>query len=455
MSNKKYIEVEITDAKYPNISLAEHEGRTLEFKGGLIGQKVGVKASKKKDKFIRAKLAEFIEESPLETEEGCPRVDVCGGCRYQRLTYARELDYKLESLRKLYKEIDIDKYQLFINPSPIIEGYRNKMEYTFGDEIIDGPLTLGLHRKNRFYEIVDIYGCNIVNQDFESIRQEVMFFFDNKGMKAYHKTQNTGALKFLILRYSFSTKEIMVNLVTREDESIDKYLLEEFVDTLLALPIDGKITSIYHTISNSSADAVVPEVITNIYGNEYINEEVNGLKFKISPFSFFQPNPTAAEKIYEKALEFAGNINDKVVYDLYSGTGTISQIFAKKAKKVIGVEIVEEAVEKAKESAQINGLTNCEFIANNVLAEIENLTEKPDLVVLDPPREGVHPTALEKILAMEADKIVYISCNPKTQVRDLKVMTSKGYKVEKLEFFDQFPRTAHVEALVLMTREGE
>ncbi|MDO5027262.1 MAG: 23S rRNA (uracil(1939)-C(5))-methyltransferase RlmD [Tissierellia bacterium] len=448
----KYMEVKITGAEYPNISTAQSQEDVIKFKGGLIGQTVAVKGRKAKDGVIHAKLQAILEDSPLESLPGCPRVDECGGCRYQKLDYNQELNYKLETLRLLYQDLPFDKYDLFINPAPNPHAYRNKMEYTFGDEIKDGPLTLGLHKKNRFYEIIDNFSCNIVNPDFDIIRQEAMFFFDARGLKAYHKIRQTGALKFLIVRYSFYKNEFMINLVTKEDQEIGQDLLDEFVGHMLAIGISGKITSIFHTISNSTADAVKPEKISKLYGEDYITEKLLDLEFRISPFSFFQPNPQGAQNLFSKALEYAGSIDDKIVYDLYCGTGTISQIFAKKAKKVIGIEIVEEAVKKARENAFLNQLANCEFIVGDVLEEISKLDKSPDLLVLDPPREGIHPKAIDKIIGLNSDRVVYISCNPKTQVRDLKNFIEAGYKIEKLEFFDQFPRTASVESVALLTR---
>lgn len=448
--NNKLLTCKITHAEYPNISLVKEDGTTIRFKDGLIGQTVRVKKGRTKDGITHAKYYDLVERSPLETLPGCPRVDECGGCRYQRLDYIQELNYKLDTLRKLYENLDYDKYLLFINPAPSPVAYRNKMEYTFGDEIKDGPLTLGLHKKGRFYEIIDNFGCNIVSEEFETIRQEVMFFFDSRGMRPYHKMTQTGALKFLVVRQSFETGEVMVNLVTKEDPEISAELLEEFVAELVQ--IEG-IKSIFHTISNSTADAIVPEKITKLYGQDYITENLLGLDFRISPFSFFQPNPIGAEKLFEKALEYAGEIDDKLVYDLYCGTGTISQIFAKKARQVIGVEIVEEAVQKAMENAALNNLSNCKFIAGDVLEHIASLTERPDVLVLDPPREGIHPKALDQIIDMGANRVVYISCNPKTQVRDLEIFTSKGYKIEKIEFFDQFPRTGHIECVCRLEKQ--
>ena len=452
---KNNFEIKIHKAAFPNLSIGDLHGQDILLKGGLIGQKVRVKITRRKPGKLDGKILETLEASPLETEPGCPRADDCGGCRYQKLTYDHELSYKLETLRNLYADFDIDKNLLYLNESPIIEGYRNKMEYTFGDEFKDGPLVLGLHKRNRFYEIVDNFGCNIVPSDFESIRQESMFFFENENIAHYHKKTRQGALKFLIVRYAFATKEIMLNLVTKTDESISEELLQDYIALVTNLNLDGKVVSVFHTISDSLADAVVPDTITKLYGQDYITEKMNGLTFRISPFSFFQPNPIGAEKLFEAALAYAGDLEDKLVYDLYCGTGTISQIFAQKARKVIGVEIVEEAVEKAKENAKLNGLDNCHFIANDVLDEIANLSEKPDVLVLDPPRDGIHPKAIDPIISMGAETVVYISCNPRTQARDLHIFVSAGYKIEKLEFFDQFPRTAGAETVALLTRSSK
>lgn len=448
----KLLELRITDAEYPNLSIAENGDEKICFKNGIIGQKVIVKRGKIKDGYSSGKLIDILEDSPLQTETGCPLVKDCGGCRYQELTYDEETNYKKHIIQKLYDGLNLGKTVKFYQ-APSISSYRNKMEYSFGDEVKDGPLTLGLHKKNRFYEIVDNRDCNIVNPSFDKIRIFTQEFFREREIKAYHRKRNDGELKFLIVRYSFAHNEIMLNLVTKDFEKLNDQILEEYIQKITSQPIEAKIISIFHTISNSLADAVVPEKVNHLYGKTYLKESINGLEFKISPFSFFQPNPKSAEKLYERALELAGDISNKLVYDLYCGTGTISQIFAKKASKVIGVEIVEEAVVKAEENAKINNLSNVEFIANDVLSEIENLKQKPDILVLDPPREGIHPKAIDKIISMSADTVVYISCNPKTQVRDLQLFIEAGYEVQEIDAFDQFPRTVHVETVALLCRK--
>jgi len=448
-----YTKAKIIDMIYPNYSIAEdEEGKKYRFKGGITGQEVILKAGRKKAGYLKAKLIEIVEKSPLEINNFCEDPNKCSNCKFQNVEYFKELEIKEKMISDLYKKIDWEK-SIKLNPSPAIENYRNKMEYTFGDAYKGGPLVLGNHTIGKFYELVEYGGCQIAHPDFEIIREYTQNFFRDKDFAFYHKSEHTGDLKFFVIRYSFYQKAFMLNLVTPTTDKITDDLLNEYIEGWNGLQLEGKISSFYHTISDALASAIKPDKISKIWGEDHLTEKINGLIFNISPFSFFQPNPKGAENLYNKALELAGDIDNKTVYDLYCGTGTISQIFAKKASKVIGVEIVEEAVDKARENAQINGLSNVDFRVNDVLAEIDNLTDHPDIVVLDPPRAGIHHDAIPKICEMEADKIVYISCNPESQVEDLKVFMENGYKIEEIECFDQFPRTMHVEALTLLTRD--
>ena len=445
--------VKIIDMVLPNFSIGrDDEGKEYRFKGGVLGQKVLIKTGKKKAGYYSGKLLSIEEKSDLETLGKHDKLDELSGNKFENIPYEKELEIKKNMLTKLYKDLAW-KEDIKLNPSPLVSGYRNKMEYSFGDSEKDGPLILGMAKLGKFYEKVDYGGGSIANPDFDKLRRFTQEFFREKNIKHHHKTRHEGELKFFIIRYSFYENSYMLNLVTKESEVINQSLLEEFINKARQLDLNGEISSFFHTISNSVADAVVPERVEKIWGKDYLTEKINGLIFRISPFSFFQPNPKGAEKLYQRALEFAGDIENKIVYDLYCGTGTISQIFAKKAKEVVGVEIVEEAVEKAIENAKINGLDNLVFKANNVLKEIDSLIKKPDIVVVDPPRAGIHAEAIEKISKMQADKIVYISCNPVSQVEDIKLFEENGYRLEKLETFDQFPRTVHVECIALLQRE--
>lgn len=455
MRQKKTHDVEIFDMKYPNISIGKtKDDQTVEFKGGLLGQKVNIKITKNSKNNKKGKYLELIENSNLENSRTyCPQANICGGCAYQKLPYETELMLKLDMIKKLFKDAGI-KYQgdISINRSPQISAYRNKMEYTFGDKEKGGELILGLHRQNRFYEIVDTKHCNIVDEDFNKIRSEVQEYFRDRNTSFYHKSKREGLLRHLIIRKALRTDELMVVLVTTSDDSFDEIRKKLFVNFLKDLELNGQIVSIFHVINDSVADAVIPEKIDLLFGKSYITEEIMGLKFNISPFSFFQPNVFTAEKIYNKAFEFAKINEDTNVLDLYSGTGTITQVMAKKANKATGIEIVEEAVEKAWENSKLNDINNIDFLCGDVLEEIDKVSGEYDLVILDPPRAGIASNALEKILKLNPEKFIYISCNPKTQVENFKDFIVNGYQIKRYEVIDQFPKSRHVEAIALLTK---
>ncbi|WFA08053.1 23S rRNA (uracil(1939)-C(5))-methyltransferase RlmD [Tissierella sp. Yu-01] len=450
VKKNEIIEFVIDKVEFPNKGKASYEGNLVKFKGGIEGQRVSAKISRKRRGTIEAKIIEVIEKSPLEAEPRCKHFGICGGCSYQTLSYQDELKLKESQVRELFEREELDINLLGIEPSPIEGTYRNKMEYTFGDEEKGGPLSLGLHMKGRFYETVNTSDCNIVDNDFTLIRESVRKYFEEKNMPFYNTRQHQGVLRHLVIRKALSSGEVLVNLVTSSQQEIN---IEEFKETLIDLKINGEIKGILHTINDGLSDVVKADRLDLLYGRDYIIEEILGLKFKISPFSFFQTNSLGAEKLYSIAREFAGDIDDKVVFDLYSGTGTIAQIMAPVAKKVIGIEIIEEAVEMANENAKLNKLDNVEFIAGDVLKAVDDLKEKPDLIVIDPPRDGIHPKAINKIIDFSPDTFVYVSCNPVTLARDLKVFIERGYKVEKAKLMDMFPRTPHVEVVTRIVKE--
>ena len=455
MKKRPTKEIKISEMKYPNLSIGYDEnGRRVEFKGGILGQTINVKTGKKNKERIRAKYINLIEESKLENaREYCPHAGVCGGCAYQKIPYETELMLKHDMIKTLFKDSGITyDGNIKINRSAVTKGYRNKMEYTFGDAVKGGPLILGLHRQRRFYEIVDCYDCNIVDDDFNKIRAGVQKYFREKNTDFYHKTTKEGLLRHLVVRKAHHTGQIMVILVTSSDDSFDDMRLRLFMHMLLDLDLDGRIFSIYHVLNDSLADAVIPEKIKLIYGKEYITEEMLGLSFKISPFSFFQPNVFTAEKLYQKAFDLAEIDSSMNVLDLYSGTGTITQLLATVANTATGIEIVEEAVDKARENAKLNDLNNVNFLCGDVLEEIEKVGDKYDVVILDPPRAGISPASLDKILNIDCKKFVYISCNPKSQMDNLKVFLEKGYEIKDYEIFDQFPNSRHLEAIALLER---
>lgn len=433
-------------------------GAPIITKGGIPGQIWHAQVKRTRGEKKEVILRKLLERSPLEKHWGCPNVERCGGCTYQTLSYDMEHFFKGAQMKKLYEEAGITN-MVPLRRSPIHTGYRNKMEYSFGDQVQDGELTLGLHRPGRFYEIVPTPRCRIVPEDFNRIRAEVEAFGRESGLSYYHKGRHSGFLRHLVVRASLTARQLMVNLVTTSDDDMQAKDWKLFIARLRALPLEFSLVSVFHTTNDSVSDAVIPEKLELLYGQDYLEEKLFDLTFRVGPFSFFQPNVPGAENLYARAVELAGDLQGKTVYDLYSGTGTLAQIMAKHAQRVVGVEIVEEAVEHARKSAELNHLPNCSFRAADVYEELTRLAETrdyPDVVMLDPPREGVNPKAIEHILAAKPERIVYISCNPLTHVRDLRFFRQGGYQVKSVEAFDQFPRTKHVETVVLMSRvEGK
>lgn len=447
---------------FPNKGIVNTEEGQCTVKNVLPGQKVTFTVQKKRNGRGEGRLLKTEECSPLETGSPCAHFGECGGCTYLSLPYEKQLQIKDEQVRKLLSGV-LDKQEgkwqfEGIKPSPVCEGYRNKMEFSFGDSFKDGPLSLGMHKRGSFYDIVTVSGCKIVDQDYRRILIFTRDYFD--GNSFYHRLRHKGYLRHLLVRKAAKTGEILIALVTtsQPDEGISEgELLEQWKNKLLNLDLKGKITGVLHIVNDSVADVVQSDRTDILYGKDYFYEELLGLKFKVSTFSFFQTNSLGAEVLYETAREYIGRLDnggepDKLVFDLYSGTGTIAQLMAPTAKKVIGVEIVEEAVEAAKKNAELNGLHNCEFIAGDVLKVLDEIEEKPDMIILDPPRDGVHPKALKKIIGYGIEKMVYISCKPTSLVRDLEVFLENGYQVERAVAVDQFPWTANVETICLLSK---
>lgn len=429
----------------------EDNGQKVIVKNSIPGQKIKFLVNKKRGGKCEGRLLEVLENSPAETNDRCIHFGVCGGCVYQSVAYEEQLKLKEEQVKKILSEvIDGDFGFEGIIGSPVQEEYRNKMEFSFGDEVKGGELALGLHKRNSMYDIVTVGGCRIVDEDYRKILTCVCEYFKGKNVPYYHKMTHEGYLRHLLVRKAVKTQQILVDIVTTTQQQYD---MHELAQRLKKLSLNGELAGFLHTVNDSVADVVKNEGTTVIFGRDYIEEELLGLKFKITAFSFFQTNSLGAGVLYSKAREYVGTTKDKVVFDLYSGTGTIAQILAPVAKKVIGVEIVEEAVEAARINAGLNGLTNCEFIADDVLKALDNIPEKPDFIILDPPRDGIHPKALEKIINYGVDSMVYISCKPTSLARDLVVLQERGYKVIKSCCVDMFPNTGHVETVVLLSQQ--
>ena len=497
----------VTRMDYPNKGIIETEDGIVKAACALPGQKVRVFVKKVRHGVGEGILKEVVEPSSVETEDHCPHAGKCGGCLYQTYPYEEELKIKDGQVRRLIEPVlagqDCDHTFEDIVPCTVSEGYRNKMEFTFGDEYKGGPLALGMHRRGSMYDIETVTSCRIVDPDYCRIIEATVRYFAGRNIPYYHRVTHVGYLRHLLVRRTRSG-EILVGLVTTgtdgkvriqdKEEASDtgvnmdvdeNELIKGYTDSILGLKNDGTISGsiqgIIHIINDSVADAVKADRVDVLYGQDFITEELLGLKFKITPFSFFQTNTYGAELLYSKVREYAASVmgdGDETIYDLYSGTGTIAQILAgsdyfgnddekegsykgkdltdenrQHKRKVIGVEIVEEAVEAARVNAKENGLDNCTFIAGDVLKVLDDLTEKPDLIILDPPREGIHPKALPKIISYGVDNIIYVSCKTTSLARDLEVFLQAGYVVRRICPVDQFPRTGNIETVCLLTQK--
>ncbi len=447
--------------EFPNKGVVICGSGTCVVKNTLPGQKISFMVSKARKGKAEGRILEVLEKSPLETASPCPCFGSCGGCTYLSLPYEEQLRIKEEQVKKLLDSVLGRQGRGYVyegmKPSPVPYGYRNKMEFSFGDEQKDGPLALGMHKRGSFYDIVTVDGCQIVDEDYRKILRCVRDFFAERKVSFFHRLRHEGYLRHLLVRKAAKTGEILIALVTTTQEEHD---LKPFTDALLHLDLAGKIVGILHTKNDSNADVVKNDGTDILFGQDYFYDELLGLKFRISEFSFFQTNTYGAEELYRTARDYIGLLPKEgekgpVVFDLYSGTGTIAQMVAGAAEKVIGVEIVEEAVEAARKNAEMNGLDNCAFIAGDVLKVLDGIEEKPDFIILDPPRDGIHPKALRKIIDYGVERLVYISCKPTSLVRDLEVFLEKGYEVERAVAVDQFPWTANVETIVLLSYKSQ
>jgi 23S rRNA (uracil1939-C5)-methyltransferase len=451
MKKGDIIEVNIDDIKFPNKGVSIYNGKKVVVKGGLPCQKISARISKIRHGVIEARTLEVIEKAEYEQDSNCKHFYDCGGCSYQNVPYEKQLEIKSNQVKSILGNVLTNDYEFLpIVESPKKTEYRNKMEFSFGDEIKDGPLSLGMHKSNSFHSIINTSGCSIVDEDFRQILCTILDYFQGNSQTFYHKTTNIGFLRYLIVRKTVKTEEILINLVTTTQSILNE---KEFVDLIMSMNLKGIVKCIAHSKYDGVADVARADEMKVLYGEDKIVEELLGLHFNISSYSFFQTNSLGAEKLYSIVRDFIGGTKDKTIFDLYSGTGTIGQILAPTAKKVIGIEIVEEAVEKANENAKLNNLDNCTFIAGDVLAKIDELNDKPDIIVLDPPREGIHPKAIQKIIDYKPDTFIYISCKPTSLEKDLPFFLNSGYKVEKVQCVDMFPMTPHVETIVALYKK--
>lgn len=434
--------------------------------GSYPEDKVEAKLTKIKKSYAEAKVVNIISPSPERVEARCKYFGVCGGCKQQDLSYKAQIKYKQQQVEEIFfkqagfsnEDVEI----LPIIPSDNSFFYRNKMEFSFSnkrwlttDEInseekIDRDFALGLHVSNVYDKVLDIDECFLQSQLSNNILNLTREFFKERSIHPYSTKDHKGFLRNLVIRQSFHTKDVMVNLVTaHEDDSLIKSYTNELVKNF------PEITTIVNNINQKKASVATGDYEKVYFGNGFITDMIGEFTFRISANSFFQTNTLQAEKLYRAALDFAGLKGDEIVYDLYSGAGTIAIYISKKAKEVYAFENVESAVEDAKINADLNTVSNVNFITADLYKSIlpiinQKSIPKPSIVILDPPRSGLHKNTVEDVINLKPEKIVYVSCNPATQVRDVKLFAEAGYKLIKMRPVDMFPHTHHIENVILL-----
>lgn len=446
MKKQTITEIQIDDIKFPNIGLGNVGEKRVQVKGALPGQLLKIRA--KNGKAPKGEILEVLQPSPHQIPPKCPVFGLCNGCAFQHIPYNYEAELKTNMVRRILAPLQLNAEFLPTIPAANIDGYRNKMEFSFGDDGPDGNLTLGMRKKGSFYEAVDVPDCLLVHPDFGRILAFTRNYFATSGETFHHRRKRTGTLRHLVIRRGILTDEILVNLVTTSGQNYNDY-----ASKLLQIPLDGRLVGILNTINNSPADAVTPEEVRILHGVDYYHEQfTQGLRFNVSAFSFFQTNSIMAEQLYATIANFAGNLTNKTLLDLYCGTGTIGIYLAAHAKQVLGIELIPEAVAAAQKNAALNSVTNCHFIAGDVRKIVQTLDVSPDTIILDPPREGINPKAMPHILAFNAQKIVYVSCKPTSLATDLPAFIAAGYRPTKIRCIDMFPRTANIETVVLLEK---
>ncbi|WP_156299471.1 23S rRNA (uracil(1939)-C(5))-methyltransferase RlmD [Streptobacillus canis] len=463
MRKNDIVNLEIVGIDFPSKPygyLKNDERKCFANTNVVPGQIIQARIGKIKNNKIELRDIVVLESNQNVSKPFCNKFNICGGCAFQYLNYEAQANLKTNLVYKLIDNtIKTKNYEKF----PVVtmekdKEYRNKMEFSFGNEYKDGPIILGLHKKNSFHDIVNVNECQLMDENFRKITKYTNDFFSTRNISFYHRLTHVGFLRNLVIRKGEKTKEIGVNIVTTS-QSENYEIIDEYKEGLLNLELSMDLKSIIHTINDDKSDSVKADSERILYGKRDISEELFGLNFKISPYSFFQTNSFGVEKLYQQVinnLKLITKENDKpVVFDLFSGTGTIGQIVAKYSKEVYGIELVEEAVVKANENAKENGISNAKFIAGDVfekLREFDEVNIKPDILILDPPRSGVGEKTILKLIEYNTEHIIYVSCNPKTLAEDLKIFEDNSYILKRVVCVDMFGYTPHLETVALLSK---
>ena len=464
LKKRKTYELEIIDLAFGGKGLAKPDGFPVFIDRCVPGDLVFVKITKKKKSWAEGKLIKILTPSPLRNLGKCQYNNFCGGCKWQQIEYDLQLTYKkrhvIESIEHIggLKDVRV----LDVIPSDNIYEYRNKMEFSCSskrwllpweleDEEIKKDFGIGLHVPGTFDKVIDIKQCDIMPALGNEILDDVRQFIKTSGLLAYHLRSHEGFWRFLMLRHSVAFDTWMVNIITKT-KNMD--VVQNLAD-LLAQKYP-QVKSILNSITDSKSGVAFDKEEICLYREDHIKEKLGKFEFKISANSFFQTNTRSCEKLYSKVSEYAALTGNETVIDLYSGTGTIPIWLSDQAKMLYGIEIVKSAVVDAKKNAQLNGIENCEFLEGDikdVLPTLKSgLKQKPDVMIIDPPRVGMHKDVVQQVLAINPEKIVYVSCNPATLARDLEMLAPK-YEVKQIQPIDMFPHTYHIESVALLVKK--
>jgi 23S rRNA (uracil1939-C5)-methyltransferase len=452
MSSQKLITLEITDLAYDGQSVGHLDGKVVFCNGGLPGETILAEIIRSKPRYDKAVIREIIKKSDARIEPDCRHFDHCGGCSWQDLAYSQQVAYKkaqvIACLQRLADLGDVEVADVIESREQFY--YRNKMEFSF-HVTGEGSFNLGLHRQGRFDEIFDIDECFLQSKQSNRIVSWVREFVARNQIPIYDVLNHTGFMRFLVIREGKRTGQVLVNLVTNFGDMPSQ---QELVTGLCESIPD--VTTIVHNQNGRKSNIAIGEIETVLYGPGFVEEEINNCRFRILSNSFFQTNPAQAEVMYNTAFEMLQARPTDRLLDLYCGTGAISILVSSSVAEVVGVELVSDAVRIALENAEINKVSNVTFFEGNVkdFLASEDVARKPfDIVVIDPPRAGLHPKALKRVIKVSPEKLLYISCNPATFARDAKEITAGGYDLPKVIPVDMFPHTKHIELVGLFHRK--
>ena len=453
LSKGNTIELEIDKMAYGGMGLGRVNGLVIFVRGAAPGDRIAARIYRKNKDYAEADLTELLSPSPHRIEPPCPYSGYCGGCQWQQVRYENQLGYKKEHVKESIEHIANLKSPLVhdVVPSEKIFGYRNKMEFSFSDRRWFLPdelhnkdednFALGLHVPGTYNKVIDMDACLLQEEGGNQILSEAKRFVKDSGIPVYGLKSHVGFWRFLVLRYSTAFDEWMVNVVTSEDRP---EVVRPFADSL-SRSFD-KIKTIVNNINRRKASIAVGEHEIVLSGQGFIRDRIGKFTFQISANSFFQTNSLSIEKLYQKVVEYGELNGNEMVIDLYSGTGTIPIFLAERARSVTGIEITESAVLDARRNCAEFGIRNCSFICGDIREKLSSISYKPDLMIIDPPRQGMHKDVLAQVLKLSPKKVIYVSCNPATMARDIGEMIS-NYELIEIQPFDMFPHTYHVEAV--------